>query len=534
MLPRRPRQFGFDLLRSTRRLASVLLCSVATLLLPISVSSGASAPADFKPFAPDSIWNLGLRNDAPLDSRSPSYAAWLDDQVEEHGAWINTTACAMPTYWATESTPTVRVVLTSNSYQDPALLRAWNQVPIPSGATPANCADKNLAVIQRQADGTYKEWEFWAATKRTDGGGWVAGWGGVTQDVLADRGIASTLSWRDPTAPQWSRESRAGWHVTASSVSMIAGVITARDVQRGHIDHAISVALPSAAKGRWVFPAQRTDGTSADLDAIPEGEHLRLDPNVDLASLNRVPLVRMMAEAAQKYGIVVRDQTRDAAVFYTDEVRPGETNPFTPLLNGMYPHLALEAFPWASLQVLKSSTCSNPVSCQTTEVAAVDLLSEGTIPRVGEPLSLDTTNSALNQPRTAVEWDLDGNGSYESTGGRGVKMTYVPGQSGSVPVRVRITTRSGTTITGERTLNVAAAATANGSGGESGTTAGGSITTGAPSTVGEPQGPASRLVEPVSRMPQWQEARRLAAQGIARSRREYDKQLSAAQVARRI
>ena len=514
----------FDLPSFIRRLTSALLCAVVMCLLPVSPSFGTSAPAGFKPFAPDSIWNLGLRDDAPLDARSGAYAAWLDDQVQTHGAWLNTTSCSMPTYWADASTPTVPVVLSSDVYQDPALLRAWSAVPIPSGATPSNCADRNFAVIQRQPDGTYKEWEFFAANKRTDGS-WVARWGGVTQDVAADSGVASSHSWRDSTAPTpLAGRSRAGWHVTASSISMIAGVITARDVERGRIEHALSIAIPRAAQGRWLWPAQRTDGSSADLDALPEGAHLRLDPTVDVASISMVPLVRMMAEAAQKYGIVVRDQTWDSAVFYTEEVRPGEVNPFTPLLNGMYADRALEVFPWASLQVLRAPTCRNTVSCEVTEQAVINLLSEATTPRVGESLTLDTTNSTLNQPRTKVEWDLYGDGTYETQTGRNVKVTYVPAASGSRIVRVRITTRSGTTVAAERTLNVAAAQS---EGGPDEPESEATLVT--PSPGGEAQAPTTTKTEHDSRMTQWETARRMAAKQSTRFRRAYHKQLNVAE-----
>jgi hypothetical protein len=514
--------------RFTRRLTSVLLCSAATLLLPAAASAGETAPAGFKSFAPDSIWNLPVRADAPLDARSPSYALWLDAQVEAHGAWINTTACAMPTYWATASTPSVRVTLHAASYQDPAMLRAWSAVPIPPDAAPANCVDKNFAVIQRQPDGTFTQWEFWAATKLTDGG-WVARWGGVTQNVMADRGIASAVSWTDPTAPATlARASRPGWHVTASSVSMTAGVITARDMAQGRIDHAISVALPSAAKGRWMWPAQRTDGTSVDLDALPEGAHLRLDPSVNVASLGMVPLARMIAEAAQKYGLVVRDQTWDAAVFYTEGSRIGEVNPFKPLLNGLYPDKALEPFPWSKLQVLRSQDCTDPVSCQATERVSIGYVPRQTTPRVGESLTWDTSNSVLNHPRTAVEWDLDGNGSYETNAGREVKVTYRPAATGSRIVRVRITTRGGAVVLGQRTVFVSSALSYAGV-----AAAAAPPTRDAPLAGGVAQAPASNPVAPDARMTTWQEASRLSAEQVAAVHRVYDKQLGAAQLLHR-
>jgi hypothetical protein len=124
------------------------------------------------------------------------------------------------------------------------------------------------------------------------------------------------------------------------------------------------------------------------------------------------------------------------------------------LLNGMYPDSALEPFPWSSLQVLRSQDCTDPVACQATERVAISYVPRQSSPRVGEALTWDTSNSVLNQPRSAVEWDLDGNGSYETNAARNVKVTYRPTASGSRVVRVRITTRGGTVILGERTVFV--------------------------------------------------------------------------------
>ena len=50
----------------------------------------------------------------------------------------------------------------------------------------------------------------------------------------------------------------------------------------------------------------------------PEGAHLRLDPRLNLAALNMPPLTLMMAEAAQRYGIIVRDYSPNIAFIAQD------------------------------------------------------------------------------------------------------------------------------------------------------------------------------------------------------------------------
>jgi hypothetical protein len=444
------------MLRSLSSRAGTFACAALALSafsLP-STAHAATAPAGFRPFAPDSIWNLPVRDDAPLASGSAAQVRWLTGQVQTAGTWINTRTCGMPTYWAAPGAATKTVRLDPSAYQDKALIRAWSAVPIPAGATPANCSDKNFAVIQPQPDGTYREWEFWKATQAADGS-WTARWGGVTGDLQSDRGVASSRSWQDPTAPLLAqRASTFSWNVTASSISMMAGVITAADVARGHIDHALALATPDTAKGRFVWPAQRTDGTSVDPDALPEGAHLRLDPSLNLASIPMTPLVRMIAEAAQRYGIVVRDRTWSTTAFYTEEVKAGAADPFAALQAGKSASTALQAFPWSRLQVLAAPACGTGSGCHATQKAVVS--TDGAAV-AGAPVTVDTSNSWLDQPRARVEWDLDGNGTYERSSGTAVSTTFTPSAAGTRPVGVRITTLDGSVVTAQTSLRVAAA-----------------------------------------------------------------------------
>jgi hypothetical protein len=374
------------------------------------------------------------------------------------GGWINTTSCGMPIFWADATTPRVPVALDHPSYMDPALIQAWASVPMPAEAEVATCSDRNFAVLQQQPDGTVTQWEFWNATRDAATGRWTAKWGGVTQDVAADRGVASPLAWRSP-AKDPARERRAthGWNVTASSVSMTAGVVTFDDLRRGSIDHALSMALTDTAKSTWLWPAQRTDGGLTDRHAIPEGVRFRLDPALDLDRIEMVPMVRMLAEAAQRFGIVVRDRTADANVLYTEQPRPGRRNPVTPLLGGKGARDALAEFPWAELEVVDAPACTDFRGCTPTERAVVDVDGRSRAP--GAVVRLDTSNSLLDQPRARVQWDLDGDGTFERDAGRAV-ATRLRLPAGAVRVAVRITTRAGTVVQGTRVISRRARAAA--------------------------------------------------------------------------
>ncbi len=438
-------------LRVLRRLGGALVLLLC--LVQADPARAASAPAGWKPFAPDSVWNLPLRADAPLHPDGAAQVGWLRERMAAYGTWINSASCGMPLFWADADTPRVKVTLDPSAYQDKALIRAWSSVPIPPEARPANCADKNFAVLQTQPDGTVTTWEFWLATKKADGT-WNARWGGATSDVMADRGAASKLAWADLQAPTIAEQkSGPSWNVTAAGVAMAAGVITIEEMQRGVIDHAVAMALTDTAAGRWLWPAQRSDGADPVPAAIAEGTRLRIDPAVDLDRLTMTPLVRMIARAAQRYGIVVRDRTWSANVFYAEEPQAGQTNPVPGLLGGQYPNNALAAFPWDRLQVLDATTCTVAGPCTVTPKAAIAV--DTPAPRVGEPVRLDTTNSVLEHPRTAVEWDFDGDGTFETATGRSVTASWVPAAAGPRPIAVRITTRDGAQVVGTATVDVA-------------------------------------------------------------------------------
>jgi hypothetical protein len=107
------------------------------------------------------------------------------------------------------------------------------------------------------------------------------------------------------------------WGASATSLSIAGGLITLEDLEKGQINHALAMAIPSPRAELYASPAQRTDGWVTAPDSIPEGAHLRLDPNLDLASLKLPRFTLMMAEAAQKYGIFIREHGRERRLLRT-------------------------------------------------------------------------------------------------------------------------------------------------------------------------------------------------------------------------
>jgi hypothetical protein len=133
------------------------------------------------------------------------------------------------------------------------------------------------------------------------------------------------------------------------------------EIQSGRIDHALAIAIPEARARVFSWPAQRTDGTVDSTTAIPEGTRFRLPASLNLDAMPMSPLVRMMAKAVQKYGMVVRDKGGSVA-FYGEDPTPTGVDPYygpTGFFGGKYPSTLLAQFPWASLQVLQTQLRTN-------------------------------------------------------------------------------------------------------------------------------------------------------------------------------
>jgi len=298
----------------------------------------------FRFFAPTSFWNEPVPADAPLDPSSSALVTALneDELTEEStkdGPTINTTSWSVPIYTVPAGQPTVHVALV-NSVSS-ALQAAWASVPLPSDAQPANGSDKHLVVWQPSTD---RMWEFWRLEKVD--GAWQASWGGAMQNVSANRGVYGPEAWSGAAT---------SWGASASSLPLAGGLITLEDLERGEINHALALAVPNTRYGAYASPARRTDGGSTQPTSLPEGAHLRLNPTLDLASLQLPHLTLMIAEAAQRYGIFVRDTASDLA-FYAEDPIPTGTEPY----GGMHgyfedesPSRLLASFPWSELQLLK-------------------------------------------------------------------------------------------------------------------------------------------------------------------------------------
>ncbi len=331
-----------------RRFLILALCCGATLAgcgsshhRVASTSSGGTRRAlPFRFFSAQSFWNQALAANTPIDPDSARMIAGItaavhSEEVRGDGPWIDVTTDGVPVVQVSDSQPTVPVKL--DHPPDPALTSAWRAVPLPSSAQPSG-GDHDLAVWQ---PGTNRMWEFFQLHHANDG--WEAEWGGAMQNVSSNSGVYGPSAW--PGAQSY-------WGVTAGSLPLVGGAMTVRQLEAGDIDHALALAIPDTRADAYAAPAERSDGVDRSLDAIPEGARLRLNPNLNLAALHLPPLVRLMAEAAQRYGIVVRD-TAGVVSFIAEDPVDKNFTVYRRLAQGLYPNKLLALFPWSHLEVVR-------------------------------------------------------------------------------------------------------------------------------------------------------------------------------------
>jgi hypothetical protein len=345
-----PRHDRFER-RLSAALVAVMLVGVAVvgaILLFASGGGGGNAPVarranpttvENTPFASNSIWNAPVSTAAPVASNSTALVGDLQRQVSSFGSWINTSSFSVPIYTVPASQKRVPVVLDAANHSADAerLGSAFKSgVPIPAGATPAPGSDKDLVIWQPS---TNTLWELWVAQQ--EGSTWHADWGGKMGQVSSNPGYFTN-------PPDWG--------TAATSLSLLGGTATIAEIRSGHIDHALSISIPQARQGVFASPAQRTDGKLNNPNAIPEGTHFRLDPRLNVDRLGLPRVTTMLAKAAQRYGIFVRDQGGSVS-FYAQQNTTGHPDPYggpSGLFGGMSPRALTQAFPWSHLQVLSA------------------------------------------------------------------------------------------------------------------------------------------------------------------------------------
>jgi hypothetical protein len=245
-------------------------------------STGLLLPA----YSPASPFNKPIPPTARVSPTSSQGIQGLIDAASNGGFVVALERWTVALYYATEHTPLQRVRLTAAW----APRRFTPPVPIPPDARPDPSADGHMTVIDLRAGCEYDFWET-----RYENGQLVAGW--ANSLPLTGTGVYAH-----------------GYSARGSGFGLLGGLIFPNELRVGQIRHALIFSSPYTKAGGPVAPATESDGQSTSPLALPEGTLVRLDPTLDLSTLNLTPYERTIARALQVYGMYLADHGGEYAV----------------------------------------------------------------------------------------------------------------------------------------------------------------------------------------------------------------------------
>lgn len=291
-----------------------------------------------KVFDSTSFWYQPIPQDVALHPNTVALAAEFNRQRTKYynTVEINTTSYASPVYTVPIDTPTVKVGWNDcqkKGWVETAMLAQLAAVPIPTYAVPANGTDTEMTIYQPSTDTL---WELWQAKKDANGN-WIACWGGKLVNASKSQGIMPKP-----------------YGTTATGLPFIGGQVTADELERGEIKHAIGIALVDVEHFNiYSWPANRSDGYNPTKipNRIAEGQRFRLDPSINVEALPISRTAKIIALAGQKYGFVVWDKA-GAVSIRAQNPSSYVTNPYPALFDGKPSYEVLKTLPWNSVQFL--------------------------------------------------------------------------------------------------------------------------------------------------------------------------------------
>ena len=278
-------------------------------------------------WAANSPFNLPIPSTATIDPNSGNWVNMLYNSTAVNSIWVNSTAWTTTVYHANSSTPVSTVSIANTGKHI--------KIPLQAGWVASPDGDSHIAIVD---DTTGCEYEFQAFN-------------------VASLASHSAAVFRVGTG-SGAHVADAG--VTGGEMSLLAGLITPRDVASGSIKHALRMGTPVNSSS-YRLPATRSDGGVSG--GIPEGALIRLDPTLDLTPYNLSPFQLMFARALQQYGAYNDDNTGSLTV-YAESTSDGSS--YSPSINGLPKSLVLKlqvmnpVYSSVALDTNSAPGCSNP------------------------------------------------------------------------------------------------------------------------------------------------------------------------------
>ncbi len=256
---------------------------------------------DLNLYSQQSPFNQLIAANASIDPESSMYISALVESAQPQDNFvISLKQFSTTVFIANDSTPRHRVFLPCGDYWQLGV-NYLNDVPIPDFAEPTydidgenrpvkagKCGEKsdqdnNMVILDLD---NRCEYDFWQARKVN--GAWEASW-------------ANSISMDGNGVYEYGLSTRG------SGFAFLGGIIWPDELKNGVINHALVFNYSLTKSNGPVAPASESDGEVNRSDALPEGAHLRLDPALNLSSLNLSPSEMIIAKAMQDYGLYLCD-----------------------------------------------------------------------------------------------------------------------------------------------------------------------------------------------------------------------------------
>lgn len=270
-------------------------------------------------FSDSSFWNQPLPANPEIDTASARWISILSKEPSGAFFGINTDKFTVPLYEADSTTPIQTVDLRPVAEPHLKVVHGYNnqwfdthntyghgpnygQVPIAKDAVMDPKEDGHYAVVDWKKG---LVWDCWGM-KVIDGK--YYSFTGMVYEANGD-GVFDELQ-----LPIKNGESIHFYGPgRAAGVPIVAGLILYDEVKRGSIEHKLAIATRYNAYQEFVYPAIWTDGILKG--GIPEGAIVQLDPALDLSVFDLTPEEKLVAQAAQRYGMVVVDEGGANAIY---------------------------------------------------------------------------------------------------------------------------------------------------------------------------------------------------------------------------
>lgn len=329
-------------------------------------------------YSASSPWNVPIGSHVQIDAASSAMVSLLASGYHTPSIF----QYGMPIYVSTASDPLYTVAVNNRAFS------SSNPFHIPDTAAPAPGPDRWLFVYDTTKRVIFEMWEA-----RKVGGVWTA-----------QAGYAFT-----PTGDGVHQVD--GAETGGNGASYFGGVIRAADVQRGYINHALSLATSFTAN-TWRYPMDHSDGHKTGPADLPMGARVQLDPSVNCSTLpNASAGEKMVCQALETYGGYIRD-TAGTGVGLTmyfegedlsDPARnppdgsPGDTARSAGVFGklGIREPREMSAIPWNRLRVLATWNSFTALSGPSSSVTSMPVPPQMTTFLVAAPqIAIDPRNFA--------------------------------------------------------------------------------------------------------------------------------------------